>query len=127
MSPQPPEQTTRNDAAAAQLEDKKAFEIPDHDLIRSIGTGSYGLVWLARSLTGTLRAVKIVSRNSFSNERPFEREFAGIQKFEPISRTHPGLVNILHVGRNTAGGYFYYVMELADDVVTGPSINPETY
>jgi len=61
--------------------------IPDHDLIRQIGSGSYGEVWLARNALGTYRAVKIVHRKTFANERPFEREFAGIQRFEPISRS----------------------------------------
>src|SRR5439155_738099 len=87
-------------------------QIPDHDLLHSIGKGSYGEVWLARSKLGTLRAVKVVYRSTFKDSRPFEREFKGIQKFEPISRSHEGLVDILQVG----GGeeYFYYVMELAD-------------
>ena len=62
--------------------------IPDHQLIRRIGGGSYGDVWLARNVMGTYRAVKIVYRKTFANERPFEREFRGIQKFEPISRSH---------------------------------------
>ena len=44
----------------------------------------------------------------------FDREFAGLKKFEPISRAHEGLVHILHVGRNEAAGQLYYVMELAD-------------
>jgi WD40 repeat protein len=61
---------------------------------------------------GAYRAVKIVSRSAFDNDRPFEREFRGIQKFEPISRSHPSQVAILHVGRS--GDCFYYVMELAD-------------
>jgi tetratricopeptide (TPR) repeat protein len=87
--------------------------IPDHELLRRIGGGSYGEVWLARNILGGWRAVKIVYRNSFDHDRPFEREFAGIQKFEPISRTHESQVDILHVGRGE--GYFYYVMELADD------------
>src|SRR5439155_13640306 len=89
--------------------------IPDHELIRRIGSGSYGEVWLARSVMGTFRAVKIVYRKSFDHGRPFEREFKGIQKFEPISRSHDGLVDILQIGRNDQAGYFYYVMELADD------------
>src|SRR6266480_1534621 len=90
-------------------------QIPDHELIRCIGRGSYGEVWLARSVMGTYRAVKIVYRRTFKDAHPFEREFNGIQKFEPISRTHEGLVDILQIGRNDPDGYFYYVMELADD------------
>src|SRR6266849_4976946 len=89
--------------------------VSDHELLRRIGGGSYGEVWLARSVMGTYRAVKIVYRATFKDERPFEREFAGIQKFEPISRSHEGLVDLLQVGRSEQEGYFYYVMELADD------------
>jgi serine/threonine protein kinase len=89
--------------------------IPDHALLRPIGRGAYGEVWLARNVMGALRAVKIIWRRHFDSERPFEREFAGIQRFEPVSRTSGGLVHVLHVGRNDAEGYFYYVMELADD------------
>src|ERR1051325_6047192 len=67
--------------------------IPNHELLRLIGRGSYGEVWLARSKLGTLRAVKVVYRATFKDSRPFEREFKGIQKFEPISRSHEGLVD----------------------------------
>src|SRR5215212_4207139 len=88
--------------------------IPDHEIVARIGSGSYGEVWLARSVTGTLRAVKVVWRCHFSSERPYEREFHGIVQFEPISRSHPGVVNVLHVGRDDAAGCFFYVMELAD-------------
>src|SRR5438445_1750085 len=88
-------------------------DILDHQLLKKIGDGSYGEVWLARSAVGTLRAVKIVWRKTFWHAHPFEREFKGIQKFEPISRSHEGLVDILQIGRGE--GYFYYVMELADD------------
>ena len=62
--------------------------VPDHELIRRIGRGAYGEVWLAHSVTGAFRAVKIVHRKFFDHDRPFDREFEGIQKFEPVSRTH---------------------------------------
>src|SRR6266700_4132476 len=88
--------------------------IPDHTLLRPIGSGAYGVVWLARNVMGTLRAVKIIQRAQFESDRPYEREFTGIQRFEPVSRSSGGLVHVLHVGRNDAEGYFYYVMELAD-------------
>src|SRR4029078_9957303 len=90
--------------------------IPDYTLLRSIGRGAYGEVWLARNVMGTLRALKIIWRRQFESDRPYEREFAGIQRYEPVSRTSGGLVHVLHVGRNDAEGYFYYVMELADDL-----------
>ncbi|MCI0535245.1 MAG: protein kinase, partial [Verrucomicrobiales bacterium] len=80
-----------------------------------VGGGSYGEVWLARTVTGCMRAVKVVWRRNFSSERPYEREFRGIVQFEPISRAHPGVVNVLHVGRDDMAGCFFYVMELADD------------
>jgi eukaryotic-like serine/threonine-protein kinase len=101
--------------------------VPDHELIRLIGSGSSGQVWLARNALGTYRAVKIVQEQMFKRRRPFDREFNGILKFEPVSRLHDGLVDILQVGRNEAAGYFYCVMELADDVVTGSAILPATY
>jgi len=80
--------------------------VPDHELIRRIGGGSYGEVWLARNVVGTYRAVKVVYRRTFDHDRPYEREFAGIQKFEPVSRTHEGLVGLIRFGRRlTKGGY----------------------
>ena len=88
--------------------------IPDHVLLRSIGRGAYGEVWLARNVMGAPRAVKIIWRRQFDSDRPYERELAGIQRYEPVSRMTDGLVQVLHVGRNEAEGYFYYVMELAE-------------
>src|SRR5687767_13066952 len=90
--------------------------VPDHELLQRIGRGSYGEVWLARNVMGQGRAVKIIRRDAFDSSRPFEREFAAIRRYEPVSRQADGLVNVLHVGRNDGEGVFYYVMELADAV-----------
>jgi formylglycine-generating enzyme required for sulfatase activity len=96
-------------------------DIPDHDLIRPIGRGAYGEIWLAKTLTGGFRAIKVV----FPEPDIAYREFDGIRAFEPISRHHPGFVNIYHVGRGDS--FFYYTMELADDCQNGQKIDPEAY
>ncbi len=100
--------------------------IPDHTLRRPIGRGAYGEVWLARNVMGAPRAVKIVWRRRFESDRPYEREFDGIQRYEPVSRSADGLVHVLHVGRNDAEGYFYYVMELADSAAPSAAEQSES-
>ena len=71
--------------------------------------------------------MKILRRVAFDDDGPYEREFRGLQKFAPISREHPGVVQVLHVGLNRAGGFFYYVMEAGDDERTAQAIDPDHY
>jgi WD40 repeat protein len=71
--------------------------------------------------------LKVVYRSTFSEDRPFEREFEGIRNFEPVSRSHPSQVSLFHVGRNEMEGHFYYVLELADDQHAGQQIDPDRY
>jgi eukaryotic-like serine/threonine-protein kinase len=101
--------------------------IPDHEMLRCIGRGGYGEVWLARSILGTFHAVKVLHRHNFKDNRPLEREFNGLKRFTPISRGHPNFVHILHVGRHASPEYIYYVMELADDETGTRPMNPGTY
>ena len=104
--------------------------IPGWNFLRAIGRGSYGEVWLAQGLDGNFRAVKVISRKTFDNDRPYQRELSGIRRFEPISRGHPSQVAIFSVGEDPAAGLFYYVMELADDAAApGPHtpVDPATY
>src|SRR2546422_791708 len=74
-------------AGPSGLADGFSPPIPDHSLVRSIGKGAYGEVWLAKDVIGTYHAVKVIYRKSFKDAGPFEREFRGIQKFTPISRS----------------------------------------
>jgi serine/threonine protein kinase len=129
-------QMNRPDATGLRAKVKESTEttaaaevgppIPDYELLRRIGVGAYGKVWLARSsATGVLRAIKIVHRTNFKEDRPFQREFDGIKAFESASRSHPSQLELFHVGRNEAAGYFYYVMELADAVVPHEALDSE--
>lgn len=116
--------------SAAESSKSKQEETPtvaDHELVRQVGKGGYGEVWLARNAVGLYHIVKLVHRRDFNDDTPYEREFRGIQKFMPISRSHPGFVHVLHVGRNEERRFFYYVMETGDDEKTGQNIQPESY
>jgi Protein kinase domain len=99
----------------------------DYELLRMVGRGSYGTVWLVRDRAGQYCACKVVYREQFDDLHPYEREYAGIRRFEPVSRGDPGQLKILHVGRHDEAGYFYYLMELGDDATTGVDIHPEGY
>jgi len=106
-------------------------DIPNFDLIKLIGKGAYGEVWMARDVnhlnTDRFRAIKIVRRGDTGEERPYEREYEGVEQYEPISREHEGLVDILQVGLHVDEGFFFYVMELADDCNAGQDIAPDSY
>ncbi len=74
---------TNGGNSGALGESSPAISLPDHQLLQCIGRGSYGAVWLARNSMGMYRAVKIVYRNAFDNEKPFQRELSGIRIFKP--------------------------------------------
>ena len=95
---------------------KETLKVPDHQLLRVVRRGSYGEVWLARNELGQARAIKVVRRALFDDDRPYYREWEGLLNYEPISRRHGNLIPVLHVGKNDEAGLFYYVMELADNV-----------
>ncbi len=102
-------------------------EIPDFDLIRPIGKGGFGRVWLATNrTTGHLRAVKVIALRRSGTTDPAGREITSITRLEAtMGRQHPNLVNIYHVGK-TADDLFY-VMDPADDARGGPALADPEY
>jgi len=93
-----------------------AVEIPDYELLRCIGQGGFGVVWLARHrLHGEFRAVKIVH-----HQQAIELE--GVRSYILQAQQHPALVPIEHLG--TVADAYYYVMPLADDIKGQVALRP---
>ena len=101
---------------------------PGYELFHApFAQGAYGTVWLAKNKSGQWRALKVVYLAKFENDSaPYEREYAGVQQYQPISDRHPGLLRVEFVSEKMAD-YFYYVMELADALAPDWEKNPETY
>ncbi len=111
-------------------------KIPGYDLLREVGRGAYGEVWLARhGILGTFHAIKIVRHvqsnedaTGESNTDVIERVLRGLRLY--LERLPPGkspAIAITHVGQGDGEGFFFYVMELADDVASGREIIPDDY
>lgn len=121
-------ETAADEATGTAPYDERSA-IPDYTLIRKIGQGAYGEVWLASNVLGDHVAIKIIFQDRFRDARPYEREFKGLKHFAPISRSSQDFLQILHVGRDDRRGRFYYVMERADDAQSGRSmpLDPLSY
>ncbi len=102
-------------------------DIPDLDLIRCIGQGGFGRVWLAvNRATGQLRAVKLIPLQRTGTTDPAGREIASIARLEENPRTrHPNLLNIDHVGKTA--DHLFYIMDAADDVSGAAASSNPTY
>ena len=127
LASEPAREDARPTASEGLVPAHPAPVIPNLRLLRCIGRGAYGEVWLARNEIAVHLAVKLIYRDSFPDRGPYEREYRGILHYTPLSRTHHGLVQILHVGRGQEAGFFYYVMELADCAHAGRDIDPDFY
>ena len=68
MSEEGSSNTSRTSGEIARAAAVPPPHIPDHELLRCIGEGSYGQVWLARNVMGEARAVKIVCRAKFRED-----------------------------------------------------------
>lgn len=101
--------------------------IPDFRLIRLVGRGSFGQVWLARNVTTQgLRAVKIIRLRESGAVDLAGREIVSLSYLEQNVRVqHANVVRIDHVGKTSK--YLYYTMKPADDVSGSPGSDDEAY
>jgi serine/threonine protein kinase len=101
--------------------------VSDYDLLRLIGQGGFGQVWLAKNrTTGHLRAVKVIPLHRSGTTDPAGREITSLTRLEAnLRRQHPNLLNIHHVG--TTPAYVFYVMDLADDASGNPGSSQPDY
>ncbi len=93
----------------------------------AFASGAYGNVWLAQARSGEWRALKAIFASHFhGNLDPYEREFKGIQRYQPVSDKHPGLLRVYEVSQKQSD-HFFYVMELGDSVVPQWKRSPSAY
>jgi serine/threonine protein kinase len=102
-------------------------QVPDYNLIRPIGEGGFGRVWLAANqTTGHLRAVKLIPLRKSGNTDAAGREIMSLTRLEAnLGHRHPNLLGIHHVGKTAE--YLFYVMDLADDISGRPASDDENY
>jgi serine/threonine protein kinase len=111
---------------------------PGYKCIKAIANGGYGYVYLfatkQRKLTDRHHvAGKFVYQNIFgpaddpSSTAAYQRALEGLQNFRSLSAESPYLLRVYDVRHRHEAGYFCYMMELADDMVSGQAIDSATY
>src|SRR5687768_11570016 len=97
------EQQLENRLAVQPPSGPRGPSISDYQLLRIIGEGSFGEVWLASHLpTQTYRAIKLLNKSSAN----LERELAGLHNYARIAEKHDGLLRIHALGRQADGNWY---------------------
>ena len=93
-------------------------QLDGYELLRKIGAGGFGTVWLCRAtFTGELKAIKIVSGGARQED---EQELKGLvaYKEKALWMRSDALIPVEHANAIEGGGFFY-VMPLADSLYDG--------
>lgn len=88
-------------------------------ILAQCGRGAYGVVYLAENTISQRIVIKVVE-----NTKNSDRELNGLRNYMTVSRLHPGLLQIYHIGQTDSG--FYYTMEAADNLGSETSYKPAT-
>ena len=105
------EEMDQEETDAPPAEDLPEMEVPDYELLRFLGRGGFGAVYLGRHrIHGEFSAIKIFSKSRAA-------ELDGVRAYKQRAQTNPHLVPIEHVGELAEA--YYYVMPLADDLREG--------
>jgi serine/threonine protein kinase len=89
--------------------------VDGHEIVRPLGAGGMGEVYLARAPSGELRALKVVRTDRAASQQAtarFRREVVALELLQ-----HPGIVQILDAGQLVDGGLY-----LAMEYVAGPDL-----
>jgi serine/threonine protein kinase len=88
--------------------------VDGHEILRPLGAGGMGEVYLARSSGGQLRALKVVRADGTSQQAAarLRREVLALGKLQ-----HPGIIRILDAGRMPDGALY-----LGMEYVAGPDL-----
>ena len=92
-------------------------------LLREVGHGAYGVVYLAKGIGGQCAAVKVCRRDAVEAER-YARELRGAKLYRSLPFSE-GLVRMREVAETAWG--FYSVMDLADDEFDSKDVSSESY
>src|SRR5438067_11307900 len=73
--------------------------IPDHGLLRVIGRGAYGEIWLPRTVPVPPPSPKSVHPSTLHSQPPFLQQLQSQSAADPISLAHVEFIKILRIGR----------------------------
>ncbi len=101
------------------MDKKVGAKFHDLTLVQRCGSGAYGQVWLCRDLTGTLLALKIISKDRQ------EVELKGVSTMRQKLPAHENVLRIYHIGEDE--DCLWYTMDAADNLTPdGGSYLPDT-